>query len=80
MMFIQKFKGNLIIWEEIVSLFQERTVTYWFRDQRPILEIGSAIYQDYVRFSAENSIRRKLKNKLPSELRSIDRISILKAK
>ena len=75
MMFIKKVNGNLIAFKKIVSLFQERTVNYWFRDHRPILETGSA--KDYVRYSAVNRIRRKF-NKLHSQLRSIDRIFMFK--
>ena len=74
---IKKVKGNLIACEKIVSLFQERTMNYWFRDHGPILETGSA--KNYVRYSAVNRIRRKF-NKLPSQLRSIDRISIFKSR
>ena len=63
--------------DDIAPLFQDRTVNYLFRDHKSILEFGSA--KDHVRYLAVNRIRRNF-NKFPSDLSSIKKVSLFKAK
>ena len=75
LMFVKIVKINCIPCNDIVSIFQDRTLSYSLRDFRPVLESESA--KEYVYYASVNRIKHKY-NKLPISIRNFGRVYLFK--